>query len=201
MSQEYKITNIVSKYKEKLTKYEFFSLIYELKQNIEFNSTINYPKLFEDLSILYKDPKPAYNNTFTPSEINCKDNEEIFEFENDDVDNFIKYALNNKDKTIYVIESESDELDKQIALNFRYKIIPENVYLPKEYVLPEYYLMYVYSPSTKSFYKLGTKQNIEINTYSLRINKDCTEIPYDVVESDEDEFNVASEYTVKKIFE
>lgn len=200
MNQEYKITNIVSKWKDKLTKYEFFSLIYELKLNMEFNSTINYTKLFEDLSILYKDPKPAYNNTFTPNEINCKDNEEIFQFESNDVDNFIKYALDNKDNIIYVILSENDKLDKEIALNFRYKIIPENVYLPKEYVLPQYYLTYVYSPSTKSFYKLGN-ENVEVNTNSLRINKDCTEIPYDVVESDEDEFNVASEYTVKKIFE
>jgi hypothetical protein len=201
-NQEYKITNIVSKYKDKLNKYEMFSLIYELKQNIEFNATLNFPKLFEDLSILYKDPKPGYNNTFTPDEIRCKENEELYEFShtNNNVDEFIEYALNNKDITFYVILSHIDVLDKEIGLNFRYKLIPENIYLPKEYVLPKYYLPYIYSPSTESFYCLG-EENIEVNTKKLLINKNCVSLPYDVVESDEDEFNTAAEYTVKKIFE
>lgn len=77
---DYKITNIISKYKDKFeNKNDIFSFLMELHRNLEFKSNLSYSKLYEDISLLYKDPKPAYqSDTFTPDPIQ-KENMQDFD--------------------------------------------------------------------------------------------------------------------------
>lgn len=75
MENEYKIINIVDKYQKHFdNKNDFFALLLDLKQNVEFNSNFKYAQLYEDISLLYKDPKPGYqSHIYTPDPINKKD--------------------------------------------------------------------------------------------------------------------------------
>lgn len=71
MENQFKLKNLIIKYKDHFeSKYKMFEFLYDLKTNLEFNSSFKYPDLFKDLSIIYKDPKPLYNSkTFTPDPI------------------------------------------------------------------------------------------------------------------------------------
>lgn len=75
MSEDLKLKNITSKYQQFFeNKNDMFSFMLELHKNLEFKSSLSYAKLYEDISILYKDPIPAYQaGKYTPDPINKKD--------------------------------------------------------------------------------------------------------------------------------
>lgn len=205
MHNDYKIINIIDKFKDKLTKYEWFNIIYDLKTNLEFNSQFSFTQLYKDTCELYKDPTPIYNNNYTPNEILCNDNEEIVSF-NDvkEVDELINKALDNPNNYFYVIESGDDNLDIEIAQAFWYKIIPDNIYLPKEYVHFQYTWNYFYHPQTNTYYYINhiTNKSTIINTKDVSCfykNINEFKLPTNIVICEKDEYEIALQYVLNKI--
>lgn len=207
MDNTYKIINIVDNYKDKLTKFEWFNILYQLKTNLQFNSQFSFTDLFKEVSVLYKDPTPAYNNNYTPDEINCADNEEIIILNDaNDVDEFINTALSNPDNNYYVVETNDDELDIEISKRFWYKIIPNNVFLPKSYVHFQYAWNYFYNHNTTTYYYLNhtTNKCIIINTKEsscIKSNINEIKLPPTIVICDKDEYEIALQYVLNKMIQ
>jgi len=61
-TSDYKITNIVAEFKQKSIKDKdtFFNLLLRLKQSLEFNSTIDWSTLYQEMSATYKNYRPFY---------------------------------------------------------------------------------------------------------------------------------------------
>lgn len=80
----YKIVNILEKYittKNIKNKNDALELLMLLKESLEFNSTIDWTKLFKELGQLYKNPIPYYSNSiFTPDTIETLESNEVFVF-------------------------------------------------------------------------------------------------------------------------
>lgn len=83
-TSDYTIQNIIKDFKNLLkSKNDAFALLLRLKQSLEFNATIDWHKLYLELSNLYKDSKPYYQaHTYTPDPIdpNSMTENDIFVF-------------------------------------------------------------------------------------------------------------------------
>lgn len=84
---DYKIINIIEKYingtKDIKKKNDALELLMFLKESLEFNSTIDWPKVYSELGQLYKNPAPYYiSDIYTPEIIDSKimTNNDIFVF-------------------------------------------------------------------------------------------------------------------------
>lgn len=270
MSDSFKLTNIISKYKDIFeNKNDMFAFILELHKNVQFNSTLSYTELYKDISDVYKDPTPAYNgDRYTPENIEPNDmsDTDIFvfgsntegkhgggaakfaqthfgavygqaeglqgqsyaivtkdlnignksvdiEYIEDQINMLINFAIDNKDKTFWMtkIGCGLGGFDiSDIAPLFMNKVIPENIILPIEFVLPQYHMEYLYSNKSKTFYHLQhdknkmtmvtTKPNqvksIDIDFTNVNI---FNYINYDVVSATKDEYEFALEYVLKKM--
>jgi hypothetical protein len=79
---DYKIENIVKRFKDLKNfnkKKDVIELLMELKSSLEFNSTINWDKLLNELGNLYKDPSPYYNkDRYTLDNLTLEDFEDTY---------------------------------------------------------------------------------------------------------------------------
>ena len=270
MSDGFKLKNLALKYKDNFeNKNDMFAFMLELHKNVEFNSSLSYASLYEDISILYKDPTPAYYaNKYTPEEIKPEDitEKDVFVFGSnvegihgggaakfavehfgaidgqaeglqgqsyaivtkdlrkglksvtidyieDQINGLINFAIDNKDKTFLLTKIGCGlggfEIS-DIASLLMNKIIPENLILPKEFVLPQYSMEYLYSNKLKTFYHLqhDKKKITSISTQPSVIksfnvdfeNVNIFEyIPYEIVTSTKYEYEVALEFVLKKM--
>lgn len=135
------------------------------------------------------------------------------EYIEDQINMLINFAIDNKDKTFWMtkIGCGLGGFDiSDIAPLFMNKVIPENIILPIEFVLPQYHMEYLYSNKSKTFYHLQhdknkmtmvtTKPNqvksIDIDFTNVNI---FNYINYDVVSATKDEYEFALEYVLKKM--
>lgn len=127
-----------------------------------------------------------------------------------EIDTLIDFAINNPELIFWVTKlgcglggfSITD-----IAPLFANKLIPENMRLPIEFVLPVYYQEYFYSPKTEKFFKI--KNNNHVVVVSTGKIKEITEVkmpniiadlPNDIVNCDKDDFILASEEVLKELY-
>lgn len=267
MNTEYKIVNIINDFKHHFeNKNDVFSLLLRLKQSLEFNALINWKELYKELSLLYRNDNPYYNNPeyYTPDPINVNDmgENDIFVFGSNtqgehtggaavhavldygaiigqprglqgrsygivtkdytkneevnlltiekEIDNLIVFAIENPSLTFWVTKIGTGisgyELS-DIAGLFKYKIIPNNIILPKEFASPQMYETYFYSKNKNIYYKIVNNNTIiraNMNKDELGINETIREnirmILTDVELSTEDEFLDACEKIIRKIF-
>lgn len=126
------------------------------------------------------------------------------------IDELIEFAINNEDKTFHVTKigcGLGGFTIEEISQLFANKLIPENIILPKEFVLPQYHHKYFYSNKNKKFIHIKNENHIIlVNTGEI---KEITEIkqddivaslPKDIVFCDKDDFILATEEVLKYLY-
>lgn len=124
------LDSIIIQYNNKLTnKYDMFDLLYQLKYNVEFNSSLSPAKLYELVSDVYCDNSPLYQNGDYSSLENLsdfiKDYIEIHDLKED------KHCINIYHNNRKLVESY--ENDSNILINF-FEIITDDISDLKERV-------------------------------------------------------------------
>lgn len=80
------LQEIILKYKDNLSKQEMFDFLYQLKYNIEMNSSVDGLELFQTVNLVYNDTTPLYQGGFyTPEQINELKEDEVFVFGSNDL--------------------------------------------------------------------------------------------------------------------
>lgn len=165
---------------------------------------------------IYGQAKGLQGNSYAiiTKDLNVGNKSVSIEHIEEQVNELIDFAIDNKDKTFWVTKLGCGlggfEI-AEIAPIFANKILPENVILPIEFVLPHYYMEYVYSDKFKTFYhiKISDKKITQVSSNPTIIrtvkidfdnmNNIFEHIPYDVTVSSKEEYDFALEYTLKKM--
>lgn len=80
------LQEIILKYKNNLSKHEMFDLLYQLKYNIQMNSSIDGLALFHEVNFVYNDSTPLYQSSiYTPEIIDELKEDEVFVFGSNDL--------------------------------------------------------------------------------------------------------------------
>lgn len=127
---------------------------------------------------------------------------------NTDINKLIDFALDNPDKTFWVTKDTFKGFAiKDIAPLFSNKLIPNNVILPLEFVSPQYYQEYFYSAKLKKFFRIKNNNHIIVVSVGkiyeiteVKMTNVIADLPDDIVSCDRDDFVLASEEVLKKLY-
>jgi len=127
------------------------------------------------------------------------------------VQKLINFALDHPDLQFHVTKIGCGIAGfkiSEIASIFKGMIIPENVILPIEFVHPYFYEEYLYSASRKKFFHIKTPNHVvavSVDPENLGINDIKMEnvvlhLGDDCVSCEKDDYILASEQTIKKMY-
>ena len=126
------------------------------------------------------------------------------------LDELILFAVENEDKTFWITKigcGLGGYQVEDIAKLFANKLIPENLILPKEFVLPQYYHKYFYSNKNKKFIHVKNDNHIVVvnvgnlkEIVELKENDIISSLPNDIVFCEKDDFLLATEEVLKNLF-
>jgi len=127
-----------------------------------------------------------------------------------EIDILIEFALDNQDKTFWVTKIGTGRAGfaiKDIAPLFANKLIPNNIILPLEFVSPQYYQEYFYSAKNKKFFRIKNNNHIIVVSVGkiheiteVKMTNVIADLPDDIVSCDRDDFVLASEEVLKKLY-
>lgn len=176
------LQDIIIEHTDKLTKYQFFDLLYKLKNNLEMNAnSFSINELYTTLCYMYNDNSPLYQNTI----YNTNEN------------------LNNEINSIHVIASNisiNDEIRKDILLQpntksnideiigsynktYPINILPKDNFIPTiDSITKEILVLFKFAEENPqlTFY-ISTFKNDNISTINLSKIFDFLIIPKNII--------------------
>ena len=165
-----------------------------------------------EFGAIYGKPSGLQGNAYGIITKDLKIGERSMSLENIEkqIDIFIQFALDNPDKKFWVVKfgcSLAGYAISEIAQLFANKIIPTNVVLPKEFVLPQYSQKYFYSAKVKKFFYIKNKNHIVVVSVGktkeiteVKIHNIISQMPDDITFCDRDDFVLASEQVLKELY-
>jgi hypothetical protein len=138
------------------------------------------------------------------------------EFIEQQIDEFLEFANNNKELTFFVTKIGSKLAGftmKEIADLFNNKLIPHNVYLPIEYAKPYLCMEYFYCKENNSYYNLKQDTNQLVEVIFNENDNECSitnysnadlflknHINFKMIESTKEEFISISKKVINKLY-